>query len=177
MSALSKTQKAILAQLARRAFNLAGARARGSAVGRVPSPGGAPDLQSALVALTITGTSAAFEQWRHEHVALACGKAGLRCCDQQDYKRVEAHFLELLGESGKAMNSLVRAETEPKRQAETVLAREMRQFGFSAPYVATICRTQFKCDVEDATTGQLWKLVYTIRNRGNAKRRQHQEAA
>lgn len=115
---------------------------------------------------------ASVEDWRHSQVAAACGKFGLKCCDQNDYKRVEAHFLELLGESSRAFRAHVAAETEPRRQAEAVLTRELERFGMRLAYAEAICRQQFKCGLFDASEGQLWKLVYTVRNRGNARKKE-----
>jgi hypothetical protein len=140
---LSNKQKAYLAQLINQAY----AKVIGKA---------GPDVAS-------------IEDWRHEQVAAACGKLGLRCCDQHDYKRVEAHFLEMLGEHSRAFRAHVAAETEPRRQAEAVLTRECERFGFRLAYVEAIARRQFKCGLFDCTEKQIWNLVYTVRNRGNAR--------
>lgn len=113
--------------------------------------------------------------FRHAEVARASGKAGLRCCSQDDYKRVEAHFLNLLGETGQALNAHLAAETEPVRQAEAVLRRECQRFGLALSYPAAICARQFRCPLAEATEKQLWNLVYTIRNRGNARQKKNEE--
>lgn len=118
----------------------------------------------------IGNSSAAFDEWRHQEVTRACGKVGLRCCENDDYPRVKAHFLHLLGEDGAAMEWHLRAATEPRRQAEAVLWRELRAAGLQPAYVEAICRTQFKCGVIEAGVKQLWSLVYTVRNRGRQKR-------
>lgn len=147
---LSNKQKAYLAQLIKQAYL------------RVVGEAG-PDVASV-------------EDWRHQQVAAACGKLGLRCCGQDDYKRIEAHFLELLGEHGRAMKAHVAAETEPRRQAEAVLVRELERFGLRMGYAEAICQRQYKCGLFDASEGQLWKLVYTVRNRGHAKSKSSKEA-
>lgn len=116
-------------------------------------------------------TKQAHDDFRHSEVAQACGKAGLRCCSQDDYKLVEAHFLALLGRDVAAFNAGVRAATEPRRQAEAVLVRECERFGLRLSYAAAICRNVFKCSLEDASPKQLFKVMYTIRNRGNARER------
>lgn len=153
MSPLSHNQKRYLSQLSNRAFDRAAADADGQSF--------YDDFPS----------TRAREQFRHDEVAKACGKIGLRCCSQQDYKRVEAHFLNLLGEPGRAFNAHVRAETEAVRQAEAVLRRECQRFGFDLSYPAAICARQFRVTLADASEKQLWNLVYTVRNRGNARQR------
>src|SRR5690242_7627915 len=141
---LSNRQKAYLAQLINEAYR--------KVVGEV-----GPDVAS-------------IEDWRHEQVAAACGKLGLRCCGQTDYKRVEAHFLALLGEHGRAMRAHVDAETEPRRQAEAVLVRECERFGLRLGYAEAIARRQFGYGLYDCTEKQLWNLVFTVRNRGNRRK-------
>jgi hypothetical protein len=141
MSELSTKQKKYLAQLARQAFKVRG------------TPG------------------ADFDEWRHEQVANAVGKAGLRCCSQIDYKAVESHFLDMTGRSGRAMTALVQHQSEPRRQAEAVLLRELAAAGQHINYANAICRSQFKCGLFDASEKQIWCLVYTVRNRASGKRR------
>jgi len=147
-SPLTNFQKQHLARLAGRAYNLQAAIARGA--GKVFEPDA--------------------ERWRHDQVAAACGKLGLRCCSQLDYKRVEAHFLELLGEHGRAFQAQVQAETEPRRQAEAVLVRECERAGLPLQYAEKICQRQFRCSLFDAGEKQIWSLVYTVRNRARKKR-------
>lgn len=144
MSALSTKQKKYLAQLARQAFKVRG------------TPG------------------ADFDAWRHDEVAKAVGKAGLRCCSQLDYKAVQAHFLDMTGRSGQAMTALVQHQSEPRRQAEAVLLRELTNAGLHLNYANSICNAQFKCTLFDATEKQIWCIVYTIRNRASRKRRNNQ---
>ena len=158
---LSHKQKRYLSQLSHRAYDYLAAEADGSTDERLHA-----ELRE----------SEAREQFRHDQVASACGKHGLRCCSQDDYKRVEAHFLDLLGETARAFDAHLRAETEPRRQAEAVLVRECARFGLALGYAAAICSRQFRCDLADATTQQVWNLVYTIRNRGAARARQAQAA-
>jgi hypothetical protein len=146
---LSKIQKRYLCQIARRALNQvrALARVRGEAF----------DVKE--------------EDWRHEEVIVACGKHGLRCCSQDDYKTVEAHFLDRLGAHGAAFNAQVRAATEKRRQAEAVLVRELEKAGLHLNYANAICQRQYRCTIFDATERQLWNLVYTVRNRAATQRR------
>jgi len=117
------------------------------------------------------------EEFRHAEVARACGKAGLRCCSQDDYKHVEAHLLDLCGEPGKALAAHVAAVTQPRREAEAVLARACREAGLQLGYAAAICQRQFHCTLGDANERQLWNLVYTVRNRGRAKQKHERTGA
>jgi hypothetical protein len=160
MSALSNNQKAILAQLARRAFNLIGSRLRGA--DRYPQSG---TLQGDLDILALRGTPKSFEEWRHAQVRMAVGKEGLRCCSQMDYKRVEAHFQHLLGNDGAALNAHMRAESEPRRQAEAVLIEACKRKGLHLNYAAALCQRIHHVNLFEAPANVLWKLVYTINNR------------
>jgi hypothetical protein len=151
-SPLSRHQKRELSQLAARAFALQVLRARKRGE-------------------SVDTTVAAQEQWRHDEVAKACGKFGLRCCSQDDYLSVKAHFLDLVGQPDLAFNAHVKSMSEPKRQAFAVLMRSLNEFGLMRGYAEAICRNQFKCPLDSASEKQLWCLVYTIRNRGTKRGR------
>jgi hypothetical protein len=140
---LTNVQKRILSQLANRAYNrdLAILRGRGEII-----------LETA-------------DDYRRRHVAAASGKHGLRCCSQDDYGAVKAHFQDLLGETGKAMNTLVHSERNGRRIAEFKLVKACEAARLSLAYAANICRAQFKCSLEDATEKQLWCLMFTVKNR------------
>lgn len=118
-----------------------------------------------------------FDEWRHSEVARACGKNGLRCCDQDDYAPVKAHFLDMVGASGAAFNWHVRAQSQGDRVARAVLERECGKAGVSLGYAIAICKRQFRCELNDASEKQLWSLVYTVRNRASARRRATSVAA
>lgn len=168
MSALNHQQKRTLAQLARRAFNHVGARVRGATV--PPTPG---DRQADLDLLAASGTSKAFDAWRQEHVADACGKAGLRLCSQLDYKVVEGHFLELLGQHGRAFNAHMQAQSEPRRQMEHLVVAACKKWGFHLSYAESICRTIHRVNLNDATPEVLRLVMITIHARGAAKARKN----
>jgi hypothetical protein len=149
---LSNLQKRLLSQLCRRAFNRTRALARGRG----------------------EGFEVREDDYRHEEVIKATGKHGLRCCSQDDFQAVRAHFLDLIGEHGSAFNAQLAAGTEKRRQAEAVLVRELAKAGLHLNYANAICQRQFPCTIFDATERQIWNLVYTVRNRANAKKRQAQ---
>lgn len=156
-SPLSKLQKRELSQLSDRAFEAVATAAR--------ERGEDPPMDWKARA-----------EFRHAEVAKAVSKAGLRCCSQADYASVKAHFLHLAGRDGEAMTWHMRAQTEPRRQAETVLFREVQAAaaaGITPKYVEAICCTQYRCCIAEASANQLWKLVYTVRNRAAAKRKGH----
>lgn len=148
---LSNKQKAWLSQLSVRAFNRLGALARGRQEYFYD------DLPE----------SVAQEKFRHAEVAKACGKLGLRCCSQDDYKLVEAHFQELLGHHGQAFNAQVKAATETRRVVEHKIVEACREFGFALSYANKICTAQnHGATLEEVDEKKLWHIFYTIRNRG-----------
>jgi len=141
---LSKTQKRYLSELSRKAWAKAG-----------------PELD---------GISEA--DFRHQEVAAACGKLGLRCADQNDYKLVEGHFLEKLGRHGAAFNAQLRAATETRRLVEHKITGACTEFGFHLSYADKICRAQNQGrGLDEIEEKALWRIFYTVRNRGLARRR------
>lgn len=145
---LSNHQKAYLAQLARRAHRAWSAQPEQD--GRESNP----------------------DQWRQDQVAVATGKKGLRCCGQDDYKLIEAHFLNMLDDPAGAFRAHMRAATEPRRVARYKLEQTCADFGFSLNYADAICRRQHRgLTIDDISENQLWQLTFTIKNRGLAKRR------
>lgn len=145
-------QKKYLALLARRACNRAAALARG----RGDEPG--PELLDQ-------------EAFRHQAVVAACGKAGLRCCSQDDYGVVKGYLLEQLGEHGAAFEAQYHQQTNDRRVAEAVLVRECERAGLRLAYAEAICRRQYRLGLFEASEKQIWSLVFTVRNRASASRR------
>jgi hypothetical protein len=144
---LNNDQKRILAKLATRAFQRECALARGR--GERPQ--------------TDTPAATAF---RRREVVRATGKAGLRCCSQDDYGAVKGHFLNLLGEAGQAFEAIHHGEGNARRIAEFKLLKACETAHLPLSYVAKICANQFKCALEEATEKQLWCLMFTVQNRG-----------
>lgn len=133
---LTSVQKQRLAMLSRQAF-----AAQGRAVGETK-----------------------FDLWRHEQAIKAVGRRISEAL-QADFLPLKAHFLNLLGKPVAAMQAHMRHETEPQRVALWKLARECEAKGLPLSYATTICRHQNRCRLEDASAKQLWRLVFTIRNR------------
>jgi len=117
----------------------------------------------------LSGISA--DEWRREEVERLTGYAGLTQCPAQFYNKLASHFSDLAGRADAALNHLLRESTEPKRQAEAVLLRELSKAGLPLNYAESISRDKFQCAVLDCDTRQLWQLIYTVRNRSKAKRR------
>jgi len=156
---LDKGQKRYLSQLSDRAW------ARQRAAGILPA--------EFLPSETLSA-SAARTKFRHAQVAKACHKHGLRCCSQDDYGAIKAHFLHLLGEDGQAMKAHVHGASNDQRVAEWKLFNEIKAAagaGITVGYVEAICRRQFGCTITDTTAKQKWALLYTVRNRAAAKKR------
>ena len=68
------------------------------------------------------------------------------------------------------MNTLLHDNDNPRRIAEHKLHEEMLKASLHPAYVEKICRNQNKCSVLEASEKQLWRLIYTVRNRAAAKR-------
>lgn len=105
-----------------------------------------------------------FDLWRHAQAIKCCGRR-ISEASQGDYLPLKAHFLDLAGKPVAAMQAHMRRETEPQRVALHKLMHECAAKGLSPAYAAAICRTQYRCSLEDASEKQLWRLVFTIRNR------------
>ena len=153
---LTNGQKRQLSQENVKAFRFLGAKARGR---------GEPWPQE---------NKAALDAFRHEQVALACGKPGLRCCSQSDFADVKAHYEDLLGEPGKAMATLVRGADNERRIWEHKLWRvtqEAEGLGWSRHYWTPLFRSKFKTTVLEADAATLRKMFYEINHRLRARRK------
>jgi hypothetical protein len=115
------------------------------------------------------------KHFRHEQVEHAIGRAGLRDCVQNDYLPLKAHFLDIIGESGAAMNAHLAHANEDRKLAHFKLERICEEKGVALGYAATICRAKFKCALEEASKNQLWKLFFTVKSRRSKKRASEEE--
>lgn len=102
--------------------------------------------------------------WRHAQSITAVGKR-ITEAGQRDFLRLRAHFLDLAGQSGAALNVLLKAENEPQRIALHKLTRECSQRGLPLAYPEAICKRQYRCTLAEASAQQIWRLVFTVRNR------------
>lgn len=147
MTGLSLDQKRILAQRARAAYLAWGGREHFEAVNS--------DLTK----------TACFEAWRHVETGKAVGIQSFRELTQAHFKRVEAHFLGLAGETQRAQYALDRDQDNARRQAMWKLTAMLRDRGLGHDYAATICRSKYRCTLDAATTKQVWSLFYDVRKR------------
>lgn len=148
MTLLSNEQKAAICRLARRAYD---------------TWAGREAFEDANDGLSM---SKCFEAWRRVEQGKAVGRQSLRdCTSDNDYLRLTAHFQNLLGDSGRALNSLLRHGEEPRVVAFHKLQLALRERGLHEGYAAAICRRQFRCELGDASAKQLWNLFFTVKNR------------
>lgn len=109
-------------------------------------------------------SSAAFDTWRHEQCIKAIGRR-ITEAGQRDFLPLRAHFLDLLGQSGVALNVLLQAESEPQRIALFKLQSECSARRLPLAYPEAICRRQYRCGLAEANAQQIWRLLFTVRNR------------
>lgn len=109
--------------------------------------------------------SACFEAWRKAEQAKAVGIHSLCAMTQAHYGRVLAHFQKLAGHEAAAQRTTVRDADNERRIARYKLAEALRERGLAEAYAAAICRTQFRCTLDEASAKQVWKLVFTVRSR------------
>ena len=120
-------------------------------------------------------TTQDFETWRrHEQFIAVTGanplldrtsRMSLRDCTRGDLLKIVAHFEDLAGEPGRALKLHLREAVQDNAVALGKLKAECVARGVKLSYPARICMIQNKCSLEDATPNQLWRLVFTVRNR------------
>jgi hypothetical protein len=121
-----------------------------------------------------------FETWRrHEQFIAVTGanplldrtsRLSLRDCTQRDVLKLVAHFEDLAGQPGRAIDAHMRDEMKDSSIAMRKLEVECAERGLDLSYPAKICQKQYKCALEDAAPNQLWRLVFTVRNRRKVRR-------
>lgn len=120
-------------------------------------------------------TNVDFATWRKHQQFLAVtganplldrtSRLSLRDCTKRDLLKLVAHFENLAGETGRAVKTHMRAATQDTAVAMHNLTAACGERGLSLSYPAKICAKQNKCALEDASANQLWRLVFTVRNR------------
>lgn len=148
---ISKSQLINLAKAARAAFDA------GLNAGQIPK-----------------GTK--FDDWRHGSMDEVLGKVSFKELTQRDYLPMLAWWQDRAGESGKAMESIMRADSNPLRIARHKLEEALKKAKLPPAYVIAICRRQYKCELTEASVKQIWQLVYTINNRGKARAKKAEKA-
>lgn len=112
-----------------------------------------------------------FEAWRHVEQGKTVGIQSLCECTQAHYARVLAHFQSLAGHAASALRTIARDDDNDRRIALFKLREALSAAGLPESYAAAVCRRQYCCELAAASDKQLWRLVYTIRNRAQSKRR------
>jgi len=110
------------------------------------------------------GRGEAFDTWRHEQCIKAVGRR-ITEAGQRDFLPLRAHFLDLTGRPEVALNVLLQAESEPYRIALHRLQIECQKRRLPIAYPEAICRRQYRCGLSEASPQQIWRLVFTVRNR------------
>lgn len=107
--------------------------------------------------------------WRYvETGKVTGGIQSLRECTQAHYGRLLAHFQRLAGETARADSTMVRDADNSRRIARWKLGEALTERGLEIGYAAAICRSKYKCALDQATAAQLWKLVFDVRSRRKA---------
>lgn len=113
--------------------------------------------------------SSELDAWRRAELFKARGKRSLTTCIQGDYLPLVAHFADLAGESGVAMNAHLRDATSARRVALHRLKTECAERGLTLAWPAAIARNKFKCTIDDCTSKQLWQLIFSVRKSKHKK--------
>lgn len=124
-----------------------------------------PDREALLECNGEMSATAVEQSWRHVEQGKACGIQSLRECSQAHYGRILAHFQRLAGATAAATRTAARDADNDRRIARHKLDEALRERGLSTGYVVSICKRQNRCSLDEATAKQLWRLVYTVRNR------------
>lgn len=111
--------------------------------------------------------------FRQEQAEIA---VGVRVSEalQKHWNDLKAHFEALIGESGAAFSTLMKAHSNGQRQAWHKLHVALRERGLDENYAGAIARSQFKKELTGLSEKQLWCIYFTITNRrskGGAPRR------
>ena len=112
-----------------------------------------------------------FRAWRTQEQKAACGQMSLRMCFQEDFPKLMSHFARLAGDDKLERYWTGKLVEDGRGRVLYILKQNCDLNGLAYPdYPGAICRRQYKCGLGAATEKQLWGLVYTVRNRGQAKK-------
>jgi integrase len=112
--------------------------------------------------LQITGVT--FDDWRHEVAIQACG---LRISEatQAHWADLKSAFQIHAGQPDKAFQTQMREGDNKRRVAMFKLTQACQERGLHMSYPDSICHTQFKLPISEASAKQIWCLFYTVTNR------------
>jgi hypothetical protein len=116
--------------------------------------------------------SECFKAWKHQEQgkAIALGVAqplGRSTCEmtQANWAPVLAHFRDLAGDRTGAQRVRERDQDNGRRIAMHKITGALKERELTLDWVATICRSKFKCTLDRASEKQLWILFYDVRKR------------
>ena len=103
-------------------------------------------------------------EWRHE---MAIQKVGCRISEakQKHWTDLKSMFQDLAGKHGPAYKTQIRAADNKRRVALHKLTLAIQERNLHISYAQSICMTQFKVPLEEASAKQIWCLFYTVTNR------------
>lgn len=149
--------------------------AKHAADSQCPDGGWQPLTKNQKARLSILARQAAEKQghslkskdlaaFRQEHSIRACG---LRISEasQKHWADIKSAFEDLAGRPEAAFSTQLREGDNKRRVALWKLTQALAQRGLAPAYAAAICRTQFKCNLPEASAKQLWALFFTVTNR------------
>ena len=110
------------------------------------------------------------EAFRHAEVASVVGKDGLRCCTQEDFAPLMAHFHGALGHAEATLFWQSRCVGNDRRIAWHRLVTTAAKTGLSLNYAGEICRHQFRVELESANARQLHCLANTLTARSKTRK-------
>lgn len=104
------------------------------------------------------------KDWRTRE-AIECCKCRISEATNGNFLALDAHFKNLAGDSGGAFKATMKMPGDEKRQAMAKLKAELKKAGKDISYAEAISKDTFKRTLEEASPAQVWKLMFTVRNR------------
>lgn len=108
------------------------------------------------------------DEWRHSVAIRACG-VRISEATQSHWDDLFSAFLDLGGKPEAAMNAQIRGLDNKRRIAMHKLTKALEANSLHPSYAETICQTQYRIPLADASAKQLWCLFFTVTNRAKAK--------
>jgi hypothetical protein len=104
------------------------------------------------------------DEWRHGVCIKACG-VRITEATQANWADLKSAFEDLGGKPEQAFKTQLREGDNKRRIAMHKLTGALAAKGLQTGYAETICKTQFKVSLAEASAKQLWCLFYTVTNR------------
>lgn len=104
------------------------------------------------------------KEWRHQTAIDACGHR-ISEATQSHYPDLLSAFQILAGQPEKAFKTQMRSGDNKRRVAMFKLTEACQERGLHMSYPDSICHTQFKIPISEASAKQIWCLFYTVTKR------------